>query len=117
MRLRMKTNFSRSGLVLLLLGLAGSASERSKPPAAFPQGPMRNLAPERPPTRLERVHRAATEPVKPVAGTGWRKLFDGATLKGWREPGFAGAGQVQCTNGLILCWMGEPFTGVNYTND
>jgi hypothetical protein len=44
-------------------------------------------------------------------------MFDGQTLSGWQETQFAGRGEVQCRQGLILLNMGDPFTGINYTRD
>ncbi len=44
-------------------------------------------------------------------------MFDGQTLQGWRPTQFAGRGEVQCRSGLIVLNMGDPFTGVNWTND
>jgi hypothetical protein len=44
-------------------------------------------------------------------------MFDGQTLKGWRETKFAGRGAVQCHSGVLVLGMGDPFTGVNWTND
>lgn len=53
----------------------------------------------------------------PFAGEGWESLFDGKTLTGWRETAFAGHGEVQCQPGVIVFKMGDPFTGLNWTND
>src|SRR6185503_15210351 len=39
------------------------------------------------------------------------------TLKGWRETDFAGRGEVRCEAGLLALNMGDPFTGVNWTNE
>ncbi len=44
-------------------------------------------------------------------------MFDGQTLAGWRETRFAGRGEVQCRSGVILLNMGDPFTGINWTNE
>lgn len=44
-------------------------------------------------------------------------MFDGKTLAGWRETQFAGRGEVQCKNGMIVLNMGDPFTGIGWTND
>jgi hypothetical protein len=60
---------------------------------------------------------AAAKPSMPFEGEGWQSLFDGETLKGWRETDFAGHGQVECRSGLILFNMGDPFTGLNFTNE
>ncbi len=44
-------------------------------------------------------------------------MFDGTSLKGWRETVFAGRSEVACESGLLVLNMGDPFTGVNWTND
>lgn len=44
-------------------------------------------------------------------------MFDGKTLAGWRETQFAGRGEVNCQSGLLVLGMGDPFTGVNWTNE
>jgi hypothetical protein len=44
-------------------------------------------------------------------------MFDGKTLNGWRETDFAGHGVVECESGMMVLNMGDPFTGVNWTND
>lgn len=46
----------------------------------------------------------------------WESLFDGRTLKGWRETGFAGHGEVEVKDGQILIGLGEMLSGVNWTN-
>ena len=44
-------------------------------------------------------------------------MFDGETLAGWREIPFAGHGEVHCQAGLVVLSMGDPFTGIIWTND
>jgi hypothetical protein len=44
-------------------------------------------------------------------------MFDAKTLTGWRETEFAGRGEVAVQSGMILLKMGDPFTGINWTND
>jgi hypothetical protein len=63
------------------------------------------------------LQQAATNTSAPLEGEGWRPMFDGKTLKGWRETVFAGRGEIQCKPGLIILKMGDPFTGINWTND
>ena len=60
---------------------------------------------------------AAAKPSEPFENDDWQLLFDGKTLKGWRETQFAGRGELQCQDGLIVLNMGDPFTGINWTND
>jgi hypothetical protein len=59
----------------------------------------------------------AAAPVAPFEGEGWKDMFDGASLTGWHETKFSGHGEVQVQNGVILLKMGDPFTGINWTND
>jgi hypothetical protein len=63
----------------------------------------------------EKLKQAAAKPSAPFEGTGWEAMFDGA-FDGWAETSFAGHGEVQCESGLLILNMGDPFTGVNYTN-
>jgi hypothetical protein len=44
-------------------------------------------------------------------------MFDGEDLAGWRETPFAGHGEVHCQEGVMVLSMGDPFTGVNWTNE
>jgi len=59
----------------------------------------------------------ASAPPAPFEGEGWQSLFDGHSLAGWRETAFAGHGEAACRSGVMLLSMGNPFTGVSYTND
>ena len=44
-------------------------------------------------------------------------MFGGQTLAGWRETAFAGHGEVHCQTGVVVLNMGDPFTGINWTNE
>ena len=44
-------------------------------------------------------------------------MFDGEHLTGWRATPFAGHGEVHCQSGVIVLGMGDPFTGINWTNE
>ncbi len=105
-------------LSLSLLLLAGCASPSTKPPSAATAtgapAPAAAAAPAESKTVLPPT--AATLPA-PFEGEGWQSLFDGQTLVGWRETDFAGHGEVQWQSGAIILNMGDPFTGINYTND
>src|SRR5687767_15351671 len=46
---------------------------------------------------------------------GWESLFDGKTLKGWKESDFAGRGEVKVKDGQIIMEMGV-MTGIRWTN-
>ena len=59
---------------------------------------------------------AALEPSSRPDGEGWVPLFDGKTLSGWDITDFAGHGEVAVQNTLMVLNMGDPLTGVNWTN-
>ena len=46
---------------------------------------------------------------------GWQPLFDGKTLKGWKQSDFAGRGEVKVKDGQIIMEMGV-MTGITWTN-
>jgi 3-keto-disaccharide hydrolase len=62
------------------------------------------------------IAQAAALPSLPFAGAGWEDLFDGHGLAGWKQTLFAGRGEVECRAGLMILNLGDPFTGVNWTN-
>jgi hypothetical protein len=118
-----------------LIGLAlcgGGCAADSRPtlsaaaelPASAPnlaaQSP-KPLAKPNPKPRLDYetiLKKAAETPPTPLATDGhWRPLFDGKTLTGWKETDFAGHGEVECLQGMIVLKMGDPFTGLNWTNE
>jgi len=94
----------------LCMGLVwetGGAAEPAKPAAPSP-APGAELKVTLPP--------GAAKPPAPFEGEGWQAMFDGQTLAGWRETPFAGRGEVRCQDGVIVLNMGDPFTGINWTN-
>src|SRR5580765_3782725 len=58
-----------------------------------------------------------TTSLPPLEGEGWQAMFNGETLKGWHETEFAGRGEVECKPGVVVLKMGDPFTGINWTNE
>jgi hypothetical protein len=60
---------------------------------------------------------AATQPATRAAADGWKDLFDGKTLKGWKTSGFGGEGEPEITDGLLIVNSGEDLSGVTYTGD
>ncbi len=58
-----------------------------------------------------------SKPPAPFEGQGWESLFNGRDLTGWRKTDFAGTGDVKVRAGVVLLNMGDPFTGINYTNE
>lgn len=106
------------GGVLTLVSLAGCESARTTQSAVAPRGEVVSLPPrERPATENQMLSTAAAQPPAPVEGEGWRSLFDGQSLTGWRATDFGGGGRVELQKGLLVFGMGEPFVGVNYTNE
>ena len=99
--------------------LAGCASEPDKPASqATPGKPETTAAtPATRPTPDDVLRQAAAKPSAPFEGDDWQPMFDGATLKGWRATEFAGHGEVECRLGLMVLNMGDPFTGLNLTNE
>ena len=104
-------------LILLGLVLAGCESSRTEPPAVYPQAPRVGFSTREASTIDQIIAAAATKPLRPPDGAGWKTLFDGSRLDDWRITPFAGRGDVELFRGMVICWMGEPFTGINYTND
>lgn len=51
-----------------------------------------------------------------AAGGEWIAMFDGKTLKGWKETPFFGAGTVNVKDGMIVIGKGH-LTGVNWTGE
>ena len=49
--------------------------------------------------------------------TEWRPLFDGKSLKGWRETAFTGRGPVRVADGALILGPGKPLAGVTYTSE
>jgi hypothetical protein len=47
---------------------------------------------------------------------GWRELFDGRSLSGWKITDFGGHGDVDVAQGELQLGMGAMLTGVHYTN-
>ena len=60
----------------------------------------------------------AAQPPAPFEGRGLAgDVRRARAWKGWRETPFAGHGEVHCQAGVIVLSMGDPFTGINWTNE
>ena len=68
------------------------------------------------PTAEDLIARAAKVAVAPLPGEGWHPLSNGSNLVPWHVTDFAGHGEVDVKNGLLILNMGGPFTGVGITN-
>lgn len=51
---------------------------------------------------------------KPATAAGWRDLFDGKSLAGWKAADFAGHGEPAVEDGVLVLPNGEGLTGVTY---
>jgi hypothetical protein len=113
--------FLSASLAALVAGCVSDAGPRGFKPVPPPASPLAAAPAEPPPAPRpspeEILKRAAAEPVTPFEGEGWRPLFDGKTLTGWKVTEFAGHADVACESGLIVLNMGDPFTGIHRPND
>jgi hypothetical protein len=105
-------------LATALVCAAGCASQTAKPVA---QPAVRHAEPAAPSPAANAeasitLPPGAAQPPAPFEGEGWQAMFDGDSLTGWRETPFAGRGEVHCQQGVIVLSMGDPFTGINWTN-
>src|SRR2546428_12320877 len=63
------------------------------------------------------LQEAAAKTPAPFEGERRQPMFDGKTLTGWRATEVAGRGEVQCQNGLMVLYMGDPVTGIQWKNE
>lgn len=106
------------GIAFTALIAAGCATQRYQPSAVFANSvvtpvPRSNITP----SEAELIQRAVKQPASSFDGENWRDLFDGVSLSGWRETDFKQGGSVTVTNGLLVFHRGQPFVGVNHTNE
>ncbi len=97
----------------------GCAHKPVTPPSGAPPAPPAPVsapAVGAPSAEVNWAEAAVAKPALPYEGEGWRALFNGYDLAGWRETPFAGHGEVAVESGLLVLNMGDPFTGVNLTN-
>jgi hypothetical protein len=103
---------------LLSLGLIGMATgcRFNDPPPYARYAPVVIPASNFNPTTEQLLQAAAAQPLAPFGGD-WRDLFDGKSLDGWRETKFDQGGSVAVRHGLLVLQRGQPFVGVNCTNE
>jgi len=104
------------GFVLAGALLAGCAAPQPHASAVPPPRAAITSSDEMPVTPRDIIHAAALKPITPVAGAGWRSLFDGSSIDGWRVTHFGGDGRIEISERVLVLGVGAPFTGVNYTN-
>jgi hypothetical protein len=96
--------------------------ERNPAPAKAPSevatpAPVTNSTPPAAESPAPRHYKKFADiPFEPFPGDGWQDLLDGNSLTGWAVVNFAGHGEVEVESGAIVLPMGDPFTGVSYTN-
>jgi hypothetical protein len=56
---------------------------------------------------------AGAEP--PAKDEGWKSLFDGKSLDGWKAADYFGAGKVEVKDGVLVLGQGKLMTGVVYS--
>src|SRR6266567_1707156 len=111
--------YCRMAPIVPLLFLGACASKPAKPSAAGPITTAEPSAQPRParPSLDDILQQSAGKPSLPFEGEGWQQMFNGKTLAGWRETDFAGRGEIQCQFRMIILNTGDPFTGINWTNE
>jgi hypothetical protein len=102
---------------LALMGGCASKPVKSAPPPTAIRKEAAPLAPAPKPEPKDLLPATVAQAPAPFEGEGWQAMFDGQTLAGWRATPFAGEGEVRCQSGVIVLNMGDPFTGINWTND
>lgn len=115
----MNKNFL-TGVVAGLAGiflLSGCESARYRPSDVFPRSEPMTLTKNPTVGESELLAHAAAQPSAPAEGEGWRPMFDGNSLTGWKVTNFDEGGRVEVKHGLLVFQMGQPFVGVNYTNE
>jgi hypothetical protein len=113
----MKTNFLTPITASVLLLLTGCETDRITPQDATRHRDVTPLTASKKQSNEEEILSiAAAQPNTPVEGPDWRTLFDGKSMAGWRITEFDEGGKVALTNGLLVLTKGQPFVGVNYTN-
>jgi hypothetical protein len=98
---------------LLLLG-AGCAKFRTR---STHQQPVASVSLGNSQDKNPAIAEAAAKPVSLLPGGGWQRLFNGHDLTGWKEAKFAGRGEIKYEEGLLVLKAGDPFTGLNWTNE
>jgi hypothetical protein len=63
----------------------------------------------------EPASESAAKPAPDKAG--WKTLFDGKTLSGWKSTQFGGEGKVYVKDGAIVIERGNDMTGITYTGE
>lgn len=80
-------------------------------------GQTRQPAPAPPASQSASQPATAALPASQPGASGWRSLFDGKTLTGWKVPEFGASGKVYVKDGAMQMEFGYGCTGVAYTGE
>ena len=103
-------------MLMLLAGCSSAHKENAAQAGAAPRVTT-NSAPATRGISAADLQQFAAKPSTPFEGENWQPMFDSKTLAGWRPTQFGGGGDVEIESGLLLMNMGDPLTGINWTND
>ena len=95
---------------------ASSAATNKLQATVGTNAPLAGPITERPDIK-DILQAAADKPPAPQEGADWVPLFDGKSLKGWKQTDFAGHGSASCERGMIILETGAPFSGLNWTDN
>jgi hypothetical protein len=76
---------------------------------------IRTVAADKPSAEKSADARPLASTVTTNKAAGWKSLFDGKTLTGWKSTDFAGRGEVNVKEGKIILESGQ-MTGITWTN-
>jgi len=102
--------------LLIACGCSSKPAKPSAPPLQAAHSTTSSVPSHPRPPKID-LEQAAAKPSLPFEGEGWQPMFDGKTLAGWKQAPFGGGGEVECQFGMLILNMGDPFSGVNWTND
>jgi hypothetical protein len=102
---------------LILVAGCSSAHKQSSSQAGTAAHASTNSFPATRGISAADLQQFAAKPSVPFEGENWQPMFDGKSLTGWRQTQFGGGGDVEIESGLMLMNMGDPFNGINWTND
>ncbi|HWQ90749.1 MAG TPA: family 16 glycoside hydrolase [Clostridia bacterium] len=105
-----------ASLLMLAWGCASDSTAPAPQTTAEVSAAQPAVTPPRRPDSAEMLKNAASQSSAPFEDSGWRELWDGVGFDGWRVTAFAGHGEVELQSGMLILNMGDPFTGVNWTN-
>jgi hypothetical protein len=112
-------SLSLASIAIPLAAICVSSAVTSTSAAEAPAVQTKKAADESPATSTTKAAKKKAELVDfdTSSDKGWKELFDGHTLTGWKPSDFAGKGEVTIEKGQITMSMGNDMTGITYTNE